>query len=201
MTRRYIHYEAAFEDYLRSRGLPYVAVDEHRKAIFAGTRVKSFDFIVYRSSGPHWLVDVKGRKFPYDNDGHKRFWENWVTADDIEGLTRWQEAFGDGFASAIIFAYHLTGADDSEPAAVARSLGALHTYAGEQYAFISVLNDDYSKACRQRSPRWDTVSTSARKLREMAVPLEAAPAGQHEHAEGTPLPGREGQGEGFSKAT
>ncbi len=64
MARRHIHYEAAFEDYLRSRGLPYVAVDETRKAIFAGTRVKSFDFLVYHDRGSNRLVDVKGRKFP-----------------------------------------------------------------------------------------------------------------------------------------
>ena len=45
--RRHIHYEAAFEDYLRSRGWPYLPVDEHRKAIFSGARIKSFDFLVY----------------------------------------------------------------------------------------------------------------------------------------------------------
>ena len=64
MARRHIHYEAAFEDYLRSRGLAYVAVDETRKAIFAGARVKSFDFLVYHEPGSNRLVDVKGRKFP-----------------------------------------------------------------------------------------------------------------------------------------
>ena len=48
MTRRHIHYEAAFEDYLRSEGIAYVAVDEQEKAIFSGARVKSFDFLLYR---------------------------------------------------------------------------------------------------------------------------------------------------------
>jgi len=36
MTKRNNHYEAAFEDYLRSQGVPYVLVDEARRAIFAG---------------------------------------------------------------------------------------------------------------------------------------------------------------------
>ena len=58
---RHIHYEAAFEDYLRSRGIPYVPVDETRKAIFSGTRIKSFDFLIYPPESKPWIVDVKGR--------------------------------------------------------------------------------------------------------------------------------------------
>ena len=61
MTRRHIHYEAAFEDYLRSRGVPYVPVDEAKRAIFAGDKLKSFDFLVYPGGQRHWIVDVKGR--------------------------------------------------------------------------------------------------------------------------------------------
>ena len=118
MTRRHIHYEAAFEDYLRSCGQPYLAIDEHRKAIFAGSRVKSFDFLVYRRQGSHWLVDIKGRKFPYEMDGQKRYWENWITREDLDGLTHWQEAFGEGFVSMLIFAYLLDDSDERRPAPV-----------------------------------------------------------------------------------
>ena len=63
--KKHIHYEAAFEDFLRSRGVPYVPVQEARRAIFAGERIKSFDFIVYPGGQRHWIVDVKGRRFPY----------------------------------------------------------------------------------------------------------------------------------------
>ena len=35
MAQRSVHYEAAFEDYLRCMGLPYVAVDEAKKEIEA----------------------------------------------------------------------------------------------------------------------------------------------------------------------
>lgn len=62
--RKHIHYEAAFEDYLRSRGVPYIPVEEARRAIFAGERIKSFDFIVYPAGQRNWIVDVKGRAFP-----------------------------------------------------------------------------------------------------------------------------------------
>ena len=60
-TKEVVHYEAAFEDYLRKKGLPYIAVDEAKKALFAGAKLKSFDFVVYNKKGPNLLVDVKGR--------------------------------------------------------------------------------------------------------------------------------------------
>src|SRR6476661_1686626 len=59
---RNIHYEAAFEAFLRDRGIPCVAVDEAKKALFANARLKSFDFVVYSKSGPNLLIDVKGRQ-------------------------------------------------------------------------------------------------------------------------------------------
>ena len=98
MVQRSVHYEAAFEDFVRSRGWPYVAVNEHRKAIFNGRRIKSFDFLVYRPESDPWLVEVKGRKFPYDYSGGVRYWENWVTQEDLDDLARWQPL--DFFADA-----------------------------------------------------------------------------------------------------
>ena len=62
MADRSVHYEAAFEAYLRSRGIPYVAVDEAKKALFANAKLKSFDFVVYSKNGPNLLIDVKGRQ-------------------------------------------------------------------------------------------------------------------------------------------
>ena len=59
MANRKVIYEACFEDYLRTAGVPYVAVDEAKKALFAGVRLKSFDFVVYSASGTNLLVDVK----------------------------------------------------------------------------------------------------------------------------------------------
>jgi hypothetical protein len=38
------HYEAAFEDYLRARGIPYVAVDEAKRSLLSsGASIKSLD--------------------------------------------------------------------------------------------------------------------------------------------------------------
>jgi hypothetical protein len=88
MAQRRHHYERAFEEYLRTRRIPYVAVDEARKALLpenaplrisvctteptdgTATALKSFDFVIY---GWDWsgratpgesnlLLDVKGRR-------------------------------------------------------------------------------------------------------------------------------------------
>ena len=166
MAQRPIHYEAAFEDYVRSRGWPYVPVDEHRKAIFAGARVKSFDFLVYRPQGAAWLVDIKGRKFPYQTNGGKRYWENWVTREDLEGLRRWEEVFGSGYEPVLIFVYWLVGMTGREPT------HEPHLFRNEYYAFLWIPASLYAAHARTRSPKWGTVSVPSRAFRELVKPLD-----------------------------
>lgn len=73
MAQRRHHYELAFEEFLRTQRIPYVAVDEARKTLVpvescrsangASTdgALKSFDFVIYTQ--PHnLLLDIKGRK-------------------------------------------------------------------------------------------------------------------------------------------
>jgi len=165
MTRRHIHYEAAFEDYLRSRGIAYVPVDEQKKIIFAGARVKSFDFLVYRPGEATWLADVKGRKFPYDTDANKRTWENWVTQDDLTGLGKWENTFGDGFRGMFVFAYWLTGEPEQRLAC------HVHPFRDERYAFMCVSLTDYQAHARRRSPKWDTLTVPAADFRRLAKPM------------------------------
>ena len=44
MANRDNHYEAAFEEYLRGRGVPYVAVDEAKRSVLSdGGSIKSLD--------------------------------------------------------------------------------------------------------------------------------------------------------------
>src|SRR3954462_15457758 len=62
MADRNVHYEAAFEAYLRQRAIPYVAVDEAKRALFANAKLKGFDFVVYSKNGPNLLIDIKGRQ-------------------------------------------------------------------------------------------------------------------------------------------
>ena len=155
MVDRSIHYEAAFEDYLRAKDWPYVAVDEARKAIFAGASLKSFDFIVYSSSGPNLLVDVKGRKFPDAvpgrSRGASRTWENWITRQDVEGLGEWEKVFGRDFAALLVFAYWLQGPPQRSP------FQDVHVFRQNHYAFAAIRLADYVAAAHPRSRKWQTM--------------------------------------------
>ena len=166
MAHRKIHYEAAFEDYLRAKGWPFVVVDEAKKAIFAGASIKSFDLVVYSTAGPNLLVDVKGRKFPDSarpGRGGQRAWENWVTRDDLEGLRQWQTVFGEGFVSAFVFAYWLQGPAGRSP------FEDVHVFRDKHYAFVGIQLEDYVSLARPRSNRWQTVAAPSRAFAQRAA--------------------------------
>jgi len=165
MAHRNIHYEAAFEDYLRSRGLPYVAVDEAKKAIFAGASLKSFDFLVYSQSGPNLLADVKGRKFPDSTPGRRggsRAWENWVTRQDVEGLVEWERVFGPDFQAVLVFAYWLQGPPQRAP------FEDVHVFRQKHYAFMGIRLADYVTAAHPRSARWQTIAMRSAEFARQA---------------------------------
>ncbi len=167
MAKPFVHYEAAFEDFVRARGWPYLPVDQHRRAVFGGLRVKSFDFLVYPPGGVSWLVDVKGRKFPYEVGHAKRYWENWVTHDDLLGLRQWEAAFGSGFEPVLVFAYWLT--DGTRPGIDS----SLHLFGSSCYAFFRIPASAYAAHARRRSPKWDTFSMPLKVFRTLAKPLES----------------------------
>ncbi|MBN2584448.1 MAG: HYExAFE family protein [Planctomycetes bacterium] len=165
--KRTIHYEAAFESFLRERGTPYVAVDEAKRALFGGVSLKSFDFVVYSSSGVNLLVDVKGRKFPYVTRGQKRFWENWVERDDLANLATWEEVFGRDFQGMFVFAYVLGEPGDAE------AFTDVHRFRDEWYAFVAIAAELYGRHCRLRSPSWQTVNMPTSLFRELLAPVSA----------------------------
>ena len=65
---------------LRASGLPYVAVDEAKRAVFRDAKLRAFDFIVYAESGPNFLVYVGQRRKPI-----------------VEAMRDWEATFGAGF--------------------------------------------------------------------------------------------------------
>ena len=160
------HYERAVVDFLQSQSVPYLRVDEAKRSAFGEIRLKSFDLVLYPESEGNILVDVKGRKWPYLSRSGKRYWENWVTADDLEGLRKWEEVFGPGFRAAFVFCYWLT-----EPETLPVESG-VHIFDGEKYGFLLVWLSDYADNMRVRSPRWRTVSMGTKRFRELAAPLE-----------------------------
>jgi hypothetical protein len=163
MANRLNHYEAAFEAYLRSQRIPYVAVDEARRAPLADETVKSVDFIVSHPSGRSWLVDVKGRRFP---SGRKRqYWKNWSTRDDLRSLATWRRLFGAEFSAMLVFAYIVAG--DRAPLAEEQ----MFSFRDRLYGFVAVDVDHYAEHARQISPRWDTVAMPTSLFREFAEPI------------------------------
>jgi len=161
--KAHIHYEAAFEHYLRSKQIPYVAVDEAKRSAFRDAKLKSFDFIVYSDDAPNWLVDIKGRRWAARKNQRKPTWENWVTQADLDGLTLWEQVFGEGFAPLFVFAYLIK--EQAEPPAE-----LLHRYRDESYVFVGVPLADYRTHARVRSPKWGTVNMLTKEFARYARP-------------------------------
>jgi hypothetical protein len=162
MADRSVHYEAAFEGYLRDRGTPYVAVDEAKKALFASAKLKSFDFVVYSKSGPNLLVDVKGRQAKTHST--RRGYESWTTERDVDDLVQWQEVFGDGFKAVLAFVYWIEPPMLPEP--------GMYEFRERWYLLMGIDLIEYRNHMRRRSAKWETVCLSADDFRQLARPLE-----------------------------
>ncbi len=194
MQRRH-HYEQAFEEYLRTRRVPYVAVDEAKKALLpdgallrvrdeaadtdtsSERSLKSFDLVVY---GPreHLLVEVKGRRIaprtlrgarapnPERPRGRPRArLENWATEDDIWSLGVWETLFGDGFVATLVFIYWC---EEQPPAPLFEEI---FEFRGRWYAVRAVRVRDYAQAMRPRSSRWRTVHLPQSEFDRISGPL------------------------------
>lgn len=159
------HYEAAFEEFLRKRRVPYVAVDEARRALMGDSSIKSLDFLVSSSRGGTWLVDVKGRHFPSGEQRH--YWKNWSTRDDLESLARWERLFGQPFTGLFVFAYAVLGDRAPLPS------DKLFDFRGGLYGFVGVRLQQYAYFARPISPRWDTLAMPTAEFRQLAEPLDA----------------------------
>ncbi|MFO0838929.1 MAG: HYExAFE family protein [Phycisphaerae bacterium] len=158
------HYEQAFEHFLRARQIPYVAVDEAKRAVFRDARLKSFDFIVYSRQETSWLVDLKGRRWAARRGGARPAWENWVTQADIDGLRQWEHVFGAGFRGLLVFGYWLEETAKPPPELV-------HSFREASYVFTAVPLDEYAQAARERSPKWGTVSMPVAEFARFVRPI------------------------------
>jgi hypothetical protein len=158
---------SVLEAYLQWHRLCYVAVDETRRALLGGARVKSLDFIVFSEGGAGLLIDVKGRRYPAGPpERPRRIWECWSTQEDISGLARWQGLFGAGYRGVLVFAYHIL-----PDAPLPSDADDLWTWRGRRYLLRALTVDDYRPHMRVRSTRWGTVSLPVRVFRELARPF------------------------------
>lgn len=200
MAQRRHHYEQAFEHYLRARRVPYVSVNEARKALLpewprdrepgsdgraGGEAIKSFDFVVY-GEPENLLLDVKGRRVARSLRGGRgqapprplrppprgRL-ESWVTQDDVDSLRRWERLFGEGFAAAFVFLYWC---DEQPPDALFQEV---FEHRGRWYALRAVMLREYEASMRTRSLRWRTLHVPAAAFERISRPFCAmAPDGR-----------------------
>ncbi|HEY0008446.1 MAG TPA: HYExAFE family protein [Tepidisphaeraceae bacterium] len=163
MADRSVHYEAAFEAYLREKKIPYVAVDEAKKALFSDAKLKSFDFVVYSQSGPNLLIDVKGRQARQTST--RPSFQTWATERDVEDLMQWQQVFGNGFQAVLAFVYWIENPLIPEP--------EMFTFRDRWYLLMGVELQEYRDHMRRRSEKWQTVALSAEDFRQLARPLHS----------------------------
>ena len=165
------HYERAFEAFLRHKGVPYVRVDQAKRALFGRAKLKGFDFLVYSPSGPNLLVDVKGRRATGG-----RSVQTWATERDVADLVQWEDAFGADFRAMLAFAFWTGGDEDGEQATFADAAddepGAF-AHGRRRYRLMAVGLADYRNHMRRRSKKWETVSLPAQDFRDLARPMEA----------------------------
>lgn len=165
MARRNNHYEAAFEGYVRSLRVPCVAIDEAKRAVWDEGGVKSPDFLLYPRGAINLVVEVKGKRGK--NVQGRRPWENWVTLDDLDGLTRWRALFGPGFLPLLAFVYA------ESPAAYPLPPGeGAFAFRNRQYRFWGVGLDDYLAHLRSRGPAWKAVAMARAEFRKRVRPLD-----------------------------
>jgi hypothetical protein len=163
MADRTIHYEAAFEAYLRHRGIPYVAVDEAKKALFSNAKLKSFDFVVYSKNGPNLLIDVKGRQMR--DAAAKKSFQTWATQRDVEDLMQWEQVFGEGFKAVLTFIYWIETPLTPE--------AGMFEHQNRWYLLLAVDLNEYRNHMRRRSVKWETVALPAEDFRQLARPIES----------------------------
>lgn len=183
VAQRRHHYERAFEQYLRRTRVPYVAVNEARKALLpekapltlargsddgegggAPEALKSLDFVVYGDGG-NLLVEIKGRKLARRASGASKRLECWVSREDVRALRAWSWLFGPEFGAVFVFVYWC---DDQPPDGLFQEV---FEYQGRWYAVRSIDLDDYEGAMKTRSPRWGTVDLPAQAYERLSRPF------------------------------
>lgn len=163
------HYEAAFEAFLRSRGVGFIAVDEAKRTMLGDGDVKSLDFIIVGPQDAKLVVDVKGRKFPGGSaEKPSMTWQNWSTLEDVEGLERWAAALGADFRGVLAFAYEIR-----PPFVLPNDTPDLFAFRDRTFLMRAVEVGDYKQQMRRRSPKWGTVGLPVAAFRKLVRPFSA----------------------------
>lgn len=197
MAQRRHHYEKAFEDFLRARRIPYVAVDEAKKALMpdsaalrvqerdaagstADLALKSFDFVLY-GSGINLLAEVKGRRIPRsrarpaDTDTLPRLAPRPLPRSSR--LENWVtlddieslSRWERLFGPSFEAAFIFVYWCDEQPADAL--FEEIFEHRAHWYAIRAITLSDYRAAMKVRSPRWRTVHLPQATFNRVSRPL------------------------------
>jgi hypothetical protein len=155
--------------FCKKRSIPYVNVAQAKKALFADSKLKSFDFVVYSKQGPNLLVDLNGRRCHRVNSagraGRRGFRPGPANTDVADlahvgaGLRRGVQRPDD--------VYLLAGS--AQDGAVSGVVSAPASAGTCSWAWNLA---EYRSRMRRRSPKWETVSLPVKDFRSLARPLE-----------------------------
>jgi hypothetical protein len=200
VAQRRHHYEQAFEHYLRQCRIPYVAVDEARKALLpesalpavgptagqaAGPSLKSFDFVIYGplaaghdAQGVNLLVEVKGRRLAKRpvrrrTPGDPLLWRH--TAGPRLDAWVTTEDIRSLRAWEALFGPEFMAVFVFVFWCEDQPPDALFTEIfesrGRWYALRAVSLAAYARSMRTRSPKWGTVHVPPRVFEQISQPL------------------------------
>jgi hypothetical protein len=193
MAQRRHHYETAFEDYLRAKRIPYVAVNEARKALLPAhaefsvaasdprataadtadakpESLKCFDFVVYSDRG-NLLIDIKGRKVSRRKPPTTG---SALAAAPRSGLESWvtQEDVDSLTRWRALFGEGFDAAfvfvywcDDQPPDGLFQEV---FEHRGRWYAVRCVKMDAYVASMKMRSQKWKTVHVPSREFERIS---------------------------------
>lgn len=199
MQRRH-HYEQAFEEYLRARRIPYVAVDEARKALLPrgpvatvrtpedigqAASLKSFDFVIY-GQGANLLVEVKGRQVkhrPRSSTGPAcpapglfRPASPALTTGRLESWVTMEDVQSlqqwEGlFGPEFQAAFIFVYWCESQPPDAL--FQEVFEHKDRWYALRAVKVRDYARVMKVRSPKWRTVTVPTALFEQVSSPFAA----------------------------
>lgn len=159
------HYERAFQNWLIDHGIEHLALNNQKVISLGRTGIKSFDFLLQLDSGRKIIAEVKGRTFRGVTLEKLASMECWVTAGDIDGLTKWMEILGPDHRAVFVFAYKIENID------VDFDGQEVFEFDSGRYVFFCISLEDYRKFMKRRSLKWRTVTLPADKFRQCASSL------------------------------
>ncbi len=197
LAQRRFHYEQAFECYLRENTIPYVAVDEAKRALAPVSHDEPPSATSQASTGSQGNIGVgvrsmRGRRLPgetrlksFDFVVYSQTGPNLLV--DVKGRKhsgRTGKAFdnwvtqGDvdgllqwerlfGEGFTGVFAF-LYWCESPPPDALFMEV---FTHQQRWYALLAVKLSEYRLRMKQRSPRWGTVNLPAAEFAKLAVPM------------------------------